>query len=278
MASLSIISLPQWKQFFASIICSFLPVTKVAIGSNLKYDICHTLSIFEKKISPTMSKCEQCIVRQFSSIKALTKDQLVQMANCKTSYTIKKGEPIFEEGETLNGVYCIKDGVCKLSKLSSNGKDQIVKLVKAGELLGQRSMISEESANLSAVALEDMEVCFVPKSEILQFFNQNNDFSMNVMKTICGDLKEADDHMVDMAQKTVKQRLAETLLYLEDTFGKNDDGSIRIQLSREELAGMIGTATESCIRLLSEFNKAKSIELQGKKIFIKDKKVLQKIS
>ena len=124
-----------------------------------------------------MSKCEQCIVRQFSSIKALTKDQLVQMANCKTSYTIKKGEPIFEEGETLNGVYCIKDGVCKLSKLSSNGKDQIVKLVKAGELLGQRSMISEESANLSAVALEDMEVCFVPKSEILQFFNQNNDFS-----------------------------------------------------------------------------------------------------
>ena len=101
---------------------------------------------------------------------------------------------------------------------------------------------------------------------------------MNVMKTICGDLKEADDHMVDMAQKTVKQRLAETLLYLEATFGKNEDGSIRIQLSREELAGMIGTATESCIRLLSEFNKAKSIELQGKKIFIKDKKVLQKIS
>ena len=155
---------------------------------------------------------------------------------------------------------------------------KIGKLVKAGELLGQRSMISEESANLSAVALEDMEVCFVPKSEILQFFNQNNDFSMNVMKTICGDLKEADDHMVDMAQKTVKQRLAETLLYLEATFGKNEDGSIRIQLSREELAGMIGTATESCIRLLSEFNKAKSIELQGKKIFIKDKKVLQKIS
>ncbi|VXB87295.1 Crp/Fnr family transcriptional regulator [Flavobacterium sp. 9AF] len=225
-----------------------------------------------------MSKCEQCIVRQFSSIKALTKEQLVQMANCKTSYTIKKGESIFEEGENLNGVYCIKDGVCKLSKLSSNGKDQIVKLVKAGELLGQRSMISEESANLSAVALEDMEVCFVPKSEILQFFNQNNDFSMNVMKTICGDLKEADDHMVDMAQKTVKQRLAETLIYLEETFGKNEDQSIKIQLSREELAGMIGTATESCIRLLSEFNKSKIIDLQGKKIFLKDKKALQKIS
>lgn len=225
-----------------------------------------------------MSKCEQCIVRQFSAIKALTKDELVQMANCKTSYTIKKGEPIFEEGETINGLYCIKDGVCKLSKLSSNGKDQIVKLVKPGELLGQRSMISEEATNLSAVALEDMEVCFVPREEIIGFFNQNNKFSMNMMQSICGDLKEADDHMVAMAQKTVKERLAHTLLYLEETFGTNDDSTLKIQLSREELAGMIGTATESCIRLLSEFNKNGWIELIGKKITIKDKTKLKRLA
>lgn len=225
-----------------------------------------------------MSKCEQCIVRQFSSLKALTKDELLRMADCKTSYTIKKGEPIFEEGEMTNGIYCVKDGVCKMTKLSANGKDQIVKLVKAGELLGQRSMISEEPANLSAVALEDMEVCFVPKSEILNFFNHNNQFSMNVMKTICGDLKEADDHMVSMAQKSVKERLAETLIYLEETFGINEDGSLHIQLSREELAGMIGTATESCIRLLSEFNKNGLVDLSGKKITIKNKSLLKKIS
>lgn len=225
-----------------------------------------------------MSKCEQCIVRQFSSLKALNKEELVKMANCKTSYTIKKGEPIFEEGEVTNGIYCIKEGVCKLSKLSANGKDQIVKLVKPGELLGQRSVISEEATNLSAIALEDMEVCFIPKSEILGFFTSNNDFSMNVMKTICGDLKDADDHMVSMAQKTVKQRLAETLLYLEESFGINDDKTLHIQLSREELAGMIGTATESCIRLLSEFNKQGLIELIGKKIALKDKAKLKRMA
>lgn len=225
-----------------------------------------------------MGKCEQCIVRQFSSLKALNKDELLRMAECKTSYTIKKGEPIFEEGEVTNGIYCIKDGVCKLSKLSDNGKDQIVKLVKPGELLGQRSMISDEPANLSAVALEDMEVCFIPRSEVMQFFTQNNQFSMNVMKTICEDLKGADDHMVNMAQKTVRQRLAETLIYLEDTFGKNDDGTLRIQLSREELAGMIGTATESCIRLLSELNKSTYIELIGKKIKLLDKNKLKRLT
>ena len=225
-----------------------------------------------------MGKCEQCIVREISSLKALNKDELIKLAECKTSYTIKKGNPIFEEGDIVNGIYCVTSGACKLSKLSPNGKDQIIKLVKAGELLGQRSMISDEPANLSAVALEDMEVCFIPKSEVINMFDNNNQFSMNMMKTICGDLKEASEHMISISQKTVKERLAETLVYLEESFGKNADGSLRIQLSREELAGMIGTATESCIRLLSDFNKIGLIGLIGKKIVLKDIAKLKRIA
>ncbi|KAF2519111.1 Crp/Fnr family transcriptional regulator [Flavobacterium salilacus subsp. salilacus] len=225
-----------------------------------------------------MSKCEQCIVRQFSSLKALTKEELLNLSDCKTLYTIKKGEPVFNEGEKLQGVFCIKDGVCKMTKLNANGNEQIVKLISKGELLGQRSLISEEPVNLSAVALDDMQVCFIPKAEVMKFFNQNNQFSMNVMRTICGDLKEADDHLVTMAQKSVKQRLAEVLLYLHDTFGINEeDKSLMVKLSREELAGMIGTATESCIRLLSEFNKSGLIALSGKKIIITDSDKLRKI-
>ena len=225
-----------------------------------------------------MSKCEQCIVREFSSLKALTKDELLKLSSCKTSHIIKKGEVIFEEGENVNGIFCVKDGVCKLTKLSANGKDHIVKLVTKGELLGQRSMISDEPVNLSAVALEDMQVCFIPKSEVMGYFDKNNQFSMNVMKSICGDLKEADDHMVNLAQKTVKERLAETLLYLNNTFGKNKDNSLKIQLSRDELASIIGTATESCIRLLSDFKKLGLIELTGKKIILKDINALKKLA
>ena len=225
-----------------------------------------------------MSKCEQCIVREFSSLKALNKDELLKMAECKSSYSIKKGEPIFTEGENVNGIFCIKDGVCKLTKLSPNGNDQIVKLITKGELLGQRSMISDEPVNLTATALEDMEVCFIPKTEVMGFFNENNQFSMNVMKTICGDLKEADDHLVNMAQKPVKQRLAETLMYLYTNFGVDTDKSLKIKLSREEIAGMVGTATESCIRLLSELNKLGVIELSGKKIIIPDSNKLLKMT
>ena len=225
-----------------------------------------------------MIKCEQCIVREFSSLKALSKDELLKISDCKTSIIVKKGDVIFEEGENVNGIYCIKDGICKLTKLSANGKDHIVKLVSKGELLGHRSMISDEPVNLSAVALEDMEVCFIPKTEVMGFFDKNNQFSMNVMRSICGDLKDADDHMVNLAQKTVKERLAETLLYLSDTFGKNEDNSLKVQLSRDELASMIGTATESCIRLLSDFKKLDLIELNGKKIILKDINKLKKMA
>ncbi|MGO4819365.1 Crp/Fnr family transcriptional regulator [Flavobacterium sp. W22_SRS_FP1] len=225
-----------------------------------------------------MSKCEQCIVREFSSLKALNKNELLKLADCKTTRNIKKGEVIFEEGENVNGIFCIKQGICKLTKLSPNGKDHIVKLVSKGELLGQRSLISEEAVNLSAVALEDMEVCFIPKTEVMGFFDKNNQFSMNVMKTICGDLKESDGHTVDMAQKSVKERLAETLLYLHGTFGINADNSLKVQLSRDELASMIGTATESCIRLLSDFNKSGLITLLGKKITLTDISKLKKIA
>ena len=225
-----------------------------------------------------MSKCEQCIVREFSSLNTLTKEELLTLSDCKTSHIIKKGDAIFEEGENVNGIYCIKEGVCKLTKLSANGKDHIVKLVTRGELLGQRSMISDEPVNLSAIALEDMQVCFIPKTEVMGYFDKNNQFSLSVMKSICGDLKDADDHLVNLAQKTVKERLAETLLYLHDTFGKKEDNSLKVVLSRDELASMIGTATESCIRLLSDFNKLGLIELNGKKIVLKDINALKKLA
>src|SRR5690606_41473457 len=113
------------------------------------------------KILQKMSNCEQCIVRELSSLKALNKKELIHLASCKEAYVIKKGEVIFEEGERMKGVYCIKNGECKLVKLKPEGKESIVRLVKRGELLGQRSVISDETSYLSAVAIEDMQVCFI---------------------------------------------------------------------------------------------------------------------
>lgn len=220
--------------------------------------------------------CEHCGSREMGLFKHLSQENLSKIAECKVSQKKKKGEYLFEEDESINGIYCIKKGVCKLSKLSSNGKDHIVKLVKKGDSLGFRSTICEEPAKLSAVALEDVEVCFISKSEVVNLIANNPQFSMNIMKLICDDLKEANESMVNLAQKNVKERLAIILLSLHDEFGVNRDGSLTIQLSREDLANMIGTARESCIRLLSEFNKNGLIELVGKKIVIKNLTALRK--
>lgn len=225
-----------------------------------------------------MGKCEQCIVRQLNSLKELTKDELIKMSNCKTSRTIKKGEVLFDEGEYINGVFCIKEGVCKISKRSDNGKEQIVHLIKRGDLLGERSLINEEVSNLKATALNDMEICFIPKQEIINDLNKNQNFTLSVLKNMANSLKNADNLIVDMALKTAKQRLAHLLLYLDDKFNENSEGAIDINLSREDIGSIIGTATENTIRLLSELKKKKIINLKGKHIYILNSLELEKVS
>ena len=224
-----------------------------------------------------MSKCEQCIIKQFNSLKALTKEELVRVSNCKTSRRIKKGEIIFEEGEAVNGIYCVKDGICKLSKLSENGKDQIVKMVVKGQLIGQRSLVTDENSNLKAIALNDMEVCFIPKSEIIADLQKNPTFSFNMLKDMAQDLKESDDIIVNMAQKSVRQRLAETLIYIHESFGVNPDKTLSVLLSREDFANIVGTATESAIRVLSQFKKEGLISTVGKHIKIEDLAGLKRV-
>ena len=224
-----------------------------------------------------MGKCEQCIIKQFNALKSLSKDELVRISSCKTSMTIKKGDVIFEEGDALNGVYCVKDGICKLSKLSSNGKDQIVKIVVKGDLLGQRSLITGETANLQATALNDMELCFIPKNEIVYDLLNNSKFSFDVLKEMAHDLKEADDIIVNMAQKTVRQRLAETIIYIHDNFGTNPDGTLSVLLSREDFANIVGTAVESAIRVLSQFKKEGLIVTIGKRIKINNIEGLNRV-
>jgi len=233
----------------------------------------------QKMKKDKVSKCEQCITRQLNSLGELTKDELIRVSGCKTSLFIKRGEVLFDEGNYINGVFCIKDGVCKVTKMSTNGRDQIVKLVKRGDLLGERSLISEEVANLKATAINDMEVCFIPKEEIIRDLKSNTSFTMSVLKEMADSLKEADNIIVDMAQKTVKQRLAETLLFLKKSYGSdNTEEPLKIELSREDIANIVGTATESAIRLLSLFKKEKLIHLKGKDIFILNSNKLQQIA
>jgi len=225
-----------------------------------------------------MSKCEQCIIREFGTLKSLTKDDLKSISHHKDSIDFKKGDVLFSEGNVINGVYCIKEGVCKLSRLSANGKEQIVRFIKGGDMLGYRSVLSEEPVTLTVTALKDMKACYIPKKEIFDAMKANPKFSMDMMKTVCHDLKDANAAITNMAQKSVRERLADTLVFLSETFGVDEDGYLDITLTREEFSSVIGTATESAIRLLSGFKKDGLIALDGKKVKLIDEAELIKIS
>ncbi|WP_276389386.1 Crp/Fnr family transcriptional regulator [Eudoraea chungangensis] len=224
------------------------------------------------------SRCENCIIRQFNSLRAMSKEELKKVSDSKVVKKVKKGEAIFEEGDKLNGVFCVRDGVSKLSKLSSNGKDQIVKLASKGEVMGQRSVISEESANLSAVAVNDMQLCYIPKEVIVDSLHKNPDFTLEVLRHMANDLREADDVIVNISQKTVKQRIAEAFIYLKTNFGEDKEGYLLLVLSREDIANVVGTATESCIRIISEFKKKGLLKSSGKRLGIIDEKKLRDLA
>jgi len=225
-----------------------------------------------------MSKCQSCIIKKFTGLHALGHDELKCISDSKTSKEFKKGDIIFDEGEHLNGIYCVRYGIAKVSKLSTNGKDQIIKFVSNGEVLGQRSIIANEPTNLRAIAVNDMSSCFIPKSIILENLRKNPNFSIEMLQNLAHELKEADDVIVNISQKSVKQRIAETLLHLEESFGVDNDGFMIIQLSREDISNIVGTATESCIRMLSELKKEKLIETSGKKIKINKTKTMQNLA
>jgi len=226
-----------------------------------------------------MSKdCETCIIRKFTGLQTLSAEELKCISDGKTTRAFKKGEVIFDEGEHLKGIYCVRHGIAKLSKLSTNGKDQIIKFVSNGEVLGQRSVIAEEPANLRAVAVNDMNSCFIPKKIILDNLHNNNDFSLEMLHNLAHELKEADDVIVNISQKSVKQRIAETLIHLEESFGVDNEGFMIIQLSREDISNIVGTATESCIRMLSELKKENLIVTSGKKIKISNISSIRKLA
>ena len=225
-----------------------------------------------------MPNCNSCIIKELNSLNKLNPKELREITDQKKTLSFKKGETIFEEGTKLKGIFCLRNGKCKVTKLAPNGNEQIVRFIQKGEMIGHRSIISDTAAHLTVTALEDMEACYIPKSIINKSFSENKDFTYDITKSICSDLDNANLSIANLAQKSVKERLADSLLFFLKTFGEDSDGFLNIKLSREEIANSIGTATESSIRILSGFKKERIIEVKGKRIKILNKEALEHIS
>lgn len=231
---------------------------------------------FQKNNIPGCSLCKHKIAGE-SIFCCLNLDELADVGENKRSMFFKKGQTIFNEGNHPHGIYCIHKGKVKIHKLGEEGKEQIVRLAKETNFIGYRSMLSSETYMASATALENTEVCFIAKETIMGLIKSNPNFSFSLLELLSDDLKRAEKKITNMAQKHVRERIAETLLLLKEAYGFQEDGiSIDSSLTRKEIANIAGTTTETSIRILSEFQKDGIIELDGKNIKIKNIKQLTK--
>lgn len=201
-----------------------------------------------------------------SILRHLTTEEVEYLKEEMSCNQYQRGEMLYKEGSRLSGVYYINNGVVKIFKTGMEGRDQIIRFPKDGELIGYRSVLSEETACTSAKVLEDSLLCFIPTHIFNHLLNNNVTLSKDLLIVSCKELGEANSFITDIAQKSVRERLAEVLILLKNKFGLEEDLTLNITLTREELAGIIGTATESVIRLLSEFKQDKLIDLNGRKI------------
>lgn len=225
----------------------------------------------------TLSCNDGCLVRANSIFRHLTPEELEKVTFNKSTEQYKRGSIIYREGSRINGCYCIQQGIVKVFKTGIDGKEQIIRFARTGDIIGFRSVLSNELACTTAEVLEDASLCYIPADTLVYLVKHNGNFSMELMQLTCKELGEANAYITDIAQKTVRERLAEILIHLKNDFGLDESNVLQISLTREELANIVGTATESVIRLLSEFKQDHLIELNGRKIRILDESGLIRI-
>ena len=222
--------------------------------------------------------CAKCSFESEGIFKNLTLEETDILNFEKDFRQYKRSDILYQEGNRISGFFCINSGIIKVFKTGFDGKEQIIRFARKGDIIAYRSVLSNELACTSAKVIEDCQVCFIPSEILISFIKTNSTFALDLIRLACHELGEANSFITDIAQKTVRERLAEILILLVNDFGLDSENYLKISLTREELANIVGTATESVIRLLSEFKSDKLVELNGRKIKILDAKGLEKIS
>jgi CRP-like cAMP-binding protein len=224
--------------------------------------------------------CEKCPGGDLNYFTSLDKADRLYLNNQKVVSAYKKGEDIFHEGNKATGLYCIVEGKVKVYRQGTDGREHIIRFAFPGEFIGLKALITGNNHTSSAAALEDSVVCFINNNDFLQLMIKYPEFTRNLLVSLSQIMEEAEKKMTSLAQKPVRERLAETLVFLNSSFNSNpsDPGRFYLNLSRNDLANIIGTTPETVIRLLSGFKDEKLILIKGRKIFLRNPQELMRIA
>ena len=209
----------------------------------------------------------------------LTEEQQALVAQHLEVRRYKKNQTIYSEGEKPSHLLCLLDGKVKIYREGVCGRNQIMRIIKPVEYFGYRAYFADERFVTAAAAFEASVVCWIPMDIISALVKANNRLAMFFIKLLSIDLGISDERTVNLTQKHIRGRLAESLIFLKETYGLEEDGAtISIFLSREDLANLSNMTTSNAIRTLSNFASEKLIAIDGRKIKIIDEIELEKIS
>lgn len=184
----------------------------------------------------------------------------------------KKNEILFREGTYPAGIFYITNGKVKKFKVDHEGKEQIVYLANTGQLIGYHAVLSEDRYPDSAAVIEESTIAFIPREDFLNTLDRSPVLNNRLLKTLSHEFAVLANSLTMFARKTVRERLALQLIVVREKYKVNyvEGTSIEINISREDLASMVGTARENVVRVLMEFKDADILETKGRKIIIKD--------
>ena len=193
----------------------------------------------------------------------------------KKNFFVKKNEVIFKEGDPVKGIYFVLSGIVKVHKKWGKDKEVIIRFATNGAIFGHRGM-GESIYPVSATAIEEGIVCYFDMDFFEASLKVNHDFTYKLMMFYAKDLFESENKMRNLAHMSVKGRVAQALILLENQFGLSNDGFINIRLSRQDLASFTGATYETVFRVITELVNEKILTLKDKNIKVTDKaKLLQ---
>ncbi len=179
----------------------------------------------------------------------------------------KKKDVIYREGDFGSYAYKIESGKVKTYRINKDGKEFIHDLLKDGDYLGEKALIQDDVRTEFAEAMEDTKLSLIPRDEFNELIFGNREVASKFIKLLSKNLSEREHELMELAYNTVRKRTADALTKLHQTY-VNEKGIASFDISRSDLASMVGTATESVIRILSEFKKDHWIEINGSSITI----------
>jgi len=223
--------------------------------------------------------CDNCIDNPNSIFNVLTPTEKESLKQSNTCAFYKKGEIIFKEGDKPSGLICLSEGKVKVFKEGVGGREQIVRMAKPIGFIGYRALFAEEYHTATAVTIEDCTVCIFDKESVYKLLRSNSDFSLSIIKAFATELGFSNNRTVTLTQKHIRGRLAESLIFLKETYGYEEDNqTIKIYLSREDVANLSNMTTSNAIRTLSTFAQEGVIAIDGRKIKILNLPKLERIS